>query len=56
MNITNLTTRVLHQDPPMYVMEIEVEIPNFIDTQKLDAELADIGRNIGVEVSLNPKP
>jgi hypothetical protein len=39
----------------MYVMEIEVETPNFVDLDKLDAELADIGRGIGVEVSMKPK-
>ena len=54
VNITNLTTHVLHGDTPMYVMAIEVEVPHFVDAGRLETELADIGSKIGVTVTMQP--
>ena len=56
VNITNLTTRVLHRTPTMYVMSIEIEVPNFVDTTQLEADLSEIGRRIDVDVTLERKP
>lgn len=55
VNITNLQTEVIHHDRPLYVMMIEVELPSFIDAGRLQDELAVIGREIDVVVSLKPK-
>ena len=55
VNITNLQTEVIHHDTPLYVMMIEVEAPSFVDTGKLQQELAGIGNDIGVEISMKPK-
>ena len=56
VNITNLTTHVLHRTPTMYVMSIEIEVPNFVDTTQLEADLSEIGRRIDVDVTLKRKP
>ncbi len=56
VNITNLTTHVLHRTPTMYVMSIEIEAPNFVDTTQLEADLSEIGRRIDVDVTLKRKP
>lgn len=55
VNITNLHTEVIHHDSPLYVMMIEVEIPPFVDVAQLRNELAAIGHEINVEVSMKPK-
>jgi len=55
INITNLHTEVIHHDKPLYVMLIEVEIPNTTDTGRLQSELIKIGKEIEVVVSMKPK-
>jgi glycine cleavage system transcriptional repressor len=55
VNITNLTTHVVHHDKPLYVMLIEVEIPPYVDPDELADELADAGKAIDVQVSMQPK-
>jgi len=55
VNITNLTTHVVHHVQPLYVMLIEVEIPPFVDPAELGKALKDVGREIGVEVSMRAK-
>ncbi len=55
VNITNLHTEVIHHEKPLYVMMIEVEIPSFVDAGRLQDELASIGKEIEVVVSLKPK-
>jgi len=55
INITNLHTEVIHHHTPLYVMMIEVEIPSFLDVGRLQDELAAIGREIEVTVSMKPK-
>ncbi len=55
VNITNLHTEVIHHQTPLYVMMIEVEIPRFVDSGRLQDELAAIGREIDVVVSMKPK-
>ena len=56
VNITNLQTEVIHQHRPQYVMTMEVELPAFIDAARLESELAAIGKEIEVTVSMKPKP
>ncbi|NLX15077.1 MAG: hypothetical protein GXY44_15705 [Phycisphaerales bacterium] len=55
INITNLHTEVIHHAQPLYVMMIEVEIPPFVDSGKVQDELASIGKEINVVVSMKPK-
>lgn len=55
VNITNLQTEVIHHAKPLYVMLIEVEIPPYVDSGRLQDELATIGKQIEVVVSLKPK-
>lgn len=52
VNITNLHTEVVHREPPLYVMTIEVEIPPFVDADQLGKNLKASGESIGVEVSM----
>jgi glycine cleavage system transcriptional repressor len=55
VNITNLHTEVIHHQTPLYVMMIEVELPPFVDSGRLQTELAALGTEIGVTVSMKPK-
>lgn len=55
VNITNLHTEVIHHQAPLYVMMIEVEIPTYVDSGKLQDELSVIGKELGVVVSLKAK-
>lgn len=55
VNITNLTTHVVHHAQPLYIMLIEVEIPPYVDPDTLAEELAEVGKQIDVQVSMRPK-
>ncbi len=55
VNITNLTTRVVHHAQPLYIMLIEVEIPPYVDPSGLAQELVGVGKEIDVTVTLKPK-
>jgi glycine cleavage system transcriptional repressor len=55
VNITNLTTRVVHHAQPLYIMLIEVEIPPYVDPDVLTKELVEVGKQIQVQVSVKPK-
>jgi glycine cleavage system transcriptional repressor len=54
VNIVDLTTRVVGDpDAPAYVMLLELTIPGGVDAERLHAELAVIGRDLGVECHLH---
>jgi len=55
VNVTNLQTEVIHHDNPLYVMLIEVEVPSYVDLNRLQQDLTAIGNEIGVTDSLKPK-
>ncbi len=55
INISNLHTEVIPHKEPLYVMLIEVEIPPFVDTARLQRDLKAIGQEIGVQVSVKQK-
>jgi glycine cleavage system transcriptional repressor len=55
INISNLHTEVIPHKEPLYVMLIEVEVPPFVDTAKLQRNLKAIGNEIGVQVSVKQK-
>lgn len=54
VNVTDLATRVVGDDPPVYVMIMEVTVPAGSDTGALDADLKRLGADLGVDVSLRP--
>lgn len=55
LNITDLNTRVLSEDKkPVYIMMMEVIPPAGMDLDALARELADLGRQLNVEVKLRP--
>jgi glycine cleavage system transcriptional repressor len=51
-NITDLSTRLGRGG--MYLLVAEVALPTDVDVVELGAELARVGRDLGVEVSLRP--
>ena len=55
INVTNLLTEVVRHEAPLYVMLIEVEVPSYVDTNRLSRELSEIGRQLDVVVSIKPK-
>lgn len=55
VNITDLNTRVLGEDrKPVYLMMMEVIPPAGLDMDGLARELAELGRQLSVEVQLRP--
>ena len=50
-NVTNLTTRL---SGDLYVVEAEVDLPPSADAGALGDRLADVGAELGVQVSLRP--
>jgi glycine cleavage system transcriptional repressor len=50
-NITDLTTRL---SGDLYVLVAEVDLPATTDVAALGERLADVGRDLGVQVSLRP--
>ncbi len=55
VNIVDLETRLLEGDGgALYVMIMEVTLPEGLDPKQLEGELKQRGRELGVEVSLRP--
>ncbi len=51
VNITDLSTRRFGSESnPIYIMYLEAEVPNEIDTKKLGDELSKLASNLGVEI------
>ncbi|NLX23734.1 MAG: hypothetical protein GXY55_18935 [Phycisphaerae bacterium] len=55
VNVTNLHTEVIHHESPLYVMMIEVEVPPCVDVARLQEQLAAIGSDMDIIVSMKPK-
>ena len=55
VNITNLTTQVIPHANPLYVMMIEVELPKGVDGGQLTDDLRELGKEIGVQITMRPK-
>ena len=56
VNITNLLTHLRHGQTPWYGVAMEVEIPHFVDPSRLDADLQELSRQMGVEIKMAPGP
>ena len=54
MNITDLATRVVEGEPPVYVVLMEVVVPKTADTAVIDADLKMVGADLDVDVSFHP--
>lgn len=54
VNITDLATRVLDGEPPVYVMILEATLPSGLDAGVLETDLKRLGADVGVDVSLRP--
>lgn len=51
VNITDLSTRRFGSEAnPIYIMYLEAEVPNNVDTKKLGQELNNIASNLNVEI------
>ena len=51
VNITDLSTRRFgNEESPIYIMYLEAEVPQGVDTRKLGQELNNIASNLNVEI------
>lgn len=51
VNITDLSTRRFGSETkPIYIMYLEAEVPNNVDTRKLGSELTKIAESLNVEI------
>ena len=56
INITDLTTRLIEQEDsePLYVLTMEIALPEAVEARDLDAMLTRVGAEQAVEVSARP--
>jgi glycine cleavage system transcriptional repressor len=55
VNVTDLNTQVVGaKDRPVYVMVLEVDIPETVDLKELDREFDKIRKELSVSVTLRP--
>lgn len=54
VNIVDLATHVLGNDPAVYVMVMEVLIPSSEDAAALERDLKTLGAELAVDVSIHP--
>jgi glycine cleavage system transcriptional repressor len=55
INITDLNAQVIQgDDGPVYIMMVEVDIPQSIAIQTVEEELSMLSRDIGVEIQVRP--
>lgn len=54
-NVVDLTTRVIgDSDQPSYAMVLEITIPDDVDADAVEAELASVAGELGVECTVHP--
>ncbi|MGH9036775.1 MAG: glycine cleavage system protein R, partial [Acidimicrobiia bacterium] len=54
VNITDVNTRVIGDDEPVYAMLLEVILPRSLDPAALDGALQATAAEVGVDASLHP--
>jgi len=55
VNVTDLNTQVIGaKDRPVYVMVLEVDVPESIDLKELDREFDKIRKELAVSITLRP--
>jgi glycine cleavage system transcriptional repressor len=52
VNITDLNSRLVGTDTPVYALMLELAVPSSVDVEDLESRLSDTARNIGVDVTL----
>lgn len=52
VNITDLATRVIGEDPAVYLMVMEITLPGSVTAEGLHDELTALGSDLGVDISL----
>lgn len=52
VNVTDLVSRVVGEN--VYAMVLDVDLPNDLDEHALEADLAQVARDVGVEMTLRP--
>lgn len=55
VNVTDLNTQVVGaKDRPVYVMVLEVDIPESVDLKELDREFDKIRKDLSISISMRP--
>ena len=54
VNVTDLTTHLVGDAEPLYVMTLDVDVPSHVDVADLDADLRRTAERLGVTASLHP--
>ena len=54
VNVTDLTTRVLEGDRPVYAMVLEISLPTAISGEELVGALREVGELEAIEASIHP--
>jgi len=52
INIIDMHTTVLRRAKPEYIMELTLELPGYIDIDKLRQELGELGKELGIDIIL----
>ncbi len=55
INITDLNSRLVGEEHPVYALILELEVPGAVDVNDLDARLNDAALQIGVDVVLGER-
>jgi hypothetical protein len=53
VNITDLNSRLVGADEPVYALMLELAVP--VDAEQLLRRLVDVATTIGVDVTLRPR-
>lgn len=54
VNITDVNTRLVSEDQePVYIMVLELDVPNAVDSEELLNELREVAKGLKVDVSFN---
>jgi glycine cleavage system transcriptional repressor len=55
VNITDLNSRLVGDEQPVYALILELEVPSAVDVAELDGRLKAVAAEIGVDVVLNER-
>ncbi len=54
VNITDLATRLVGDDAPLYTMVLELDVPESVQVDQLEAALAEVAAELDVDTALHP--
>ena len=55
VNITDLNSRLVGEDPPVYALILELEVPAAVDANELEARVRDVAAELAVDVTLRER-